>query len=54
MIYSDAYLFDLASEMLDRDVSTIDVHEHLVRVCKIDDERATRIVSLAFDPSGYR
>jgi hypothetical protein len=50
-IYTDAYLFDVATRMLDAGMNTIDAAEKLVADCRIDRDAATRIVSLAFDPS---
>jgi hypothetical protein len=51
MIYSDAYLFDVATRMLDEGMNTIDVTDKIVRDCKLDREHVSRIVSIAFDPS---
>lgn len=51
MIYTDAYLFDLATDKIDAGENTIHVADYLVRVCKITPEHAARIVSIAFDPS---
>jgi hypothetical protein len=51
MIYTDAYLFDLATRKIEAGECTIAVADYLVRVCKITDDHATRIVSIAFDPS---
>src|SRR4051794_2027423 len=50
-IYTDAYLFDVASHMLDAGHSSVDVVEHIVSTCGVERDAATRIVSLAFDPS---
>lgn len=50
-IYTDAYLFDVASTMLDAGRSSVDVVEHLVSACRISRDAATTITSQAFDPS---
>ena len=56
MIYSDAYLFDVATRMIESGMCTIDVVDKIVADCKLDydRERVQRIVSLAFDPSNAR
>jgi hypothetical protein len=51
MIYTDVYLFDLATGKIDAGENTIHVADYLVRVCGITREHAARIVSVAFDPS---
>lgn len=51
-IYDDGYLFDLATRMIEQGFCTMHVADHLMRTCHINEERATRITSLAFDPSG--
>ena len=52
-IYSDSYLFTFASRLLDRGMNTIDVADEIIRM-GVDADRATQIVSQAFDPSVYR
>lgn len=54
MIYSDAYLFELATTRLESGETTIEAARHLVRTCRISEAHATRIVSIAFDPSNVR
>jgi hypothetical protein len=51
MTYTDAYLFDVATTRIEAGESTVQTADHLVRTCGISDDRATRIVSVAFDPS---
>lgn len=51
--YSTAYLFNLAIEMIDKGVCSLNVHSYLVHNLKVDPETATRITSAAFDPSGF-
>lgn len=50
-IYSDAYLFDVATRMLESGMDTIAAVDKLMHDCHIDHDRALRIVGIAFDPS---
>jgi hypothetical protein len=49
-IYSDAYLFDIASGMLDAGKNTTVIHDHLTRVCGASDDKASAIIAAVWGP----
>ena len=49
-IYSDAYMFDIASAMLDSGKDTIAIADHLMRVLGASESKALEIIALAWGP----